>query len=262
MNRVTADDLRLAANWAFVRDQLPRAPARVAEIGCGPLGGFVPALVETGYDAVGVDPEAPHGPTYHQDEFEAYAPASPVDAVVACTSLHHVGNLDEVLGKVEGALSPPGCLIVVEWDWQRFDEQTAQWCFDRLPAVPVGSEPGWLHTHRNRWLDSRLPWDDYLRDWGMEHGLHTGGSILAGLERRFDRVIFEEVPYFFEDLVETSEGDEQKAIDTGHIRANGIRYVGRARAGVNRRPPRPPAGPAPRSAPTTAPSPYGPSPRC
>jgi hypothetical protein len=43
---MTPDDRWLAAVWPFVRRQLPSAPARVLEVGCGPLGGFVPALLE------------------------------------------------------------------------------------------------------------------------------------------------------------------------------------------------------------------------
>jgi hypothetical protein len=46
----------------------------VLEVGCGTLGGFVPALLDAGYDAVGVDPEAPEGPGYRQIEFERYEP--------------------------------------------------------------------------------------------------------------------------------------------------------------------------------------------
>jgi hypothetical protein len=59
---MTPDERWLAAAWPFVRAQVPSAPARVLEIGCGPLGGFVPALLAGGYEAVGVDPEAPDGP--------------------------------------------------------------------------------------------------------------------------------------------------------------------------------------------------------
>jgi len=67
---MTPDDRWLAAVWPFVQDQLPPAPAAVLEIGCGTLGGFVPALGDAGYRAVGVDPDAPEGPDYRRVEFE------------------------------------------------------------------------------------------------------------------------------------------------------------------------------------------------
>src|SRR5919204_589298 len=79
MGRMTPDQRWLAAVWSFVRDQLPPAPAAVLEIGCGPLGGFVPELLRGGYDAVGVDPEAPATPGYHRVEFEHYELPRPVD---------------------------------------------------------------------------------------------------------------------------------------------------------------------------------------
>jgi hypothetical protein len=90
------DELWLAAGWPLVRAGLPAAPARVVEIGCGPLGGFVPVLRSAGYDAAGVDPEALEGPWYNRAEFERYEPPRPAHALVACTSLHHVADLGEV----------------------------------------------------------------------------------------------------------------------------------------------------------------------
>src|SRR4029450_11554385 len=71
------DDRWLAAVWPFVRGQLPPAPATVLEVGCGTLGGFVPALGERGYQALGVDPEAPEGSDYQRVEFEQYEAPAP-----------------------------------------------------------------------------------------------------------------------------------------------------------------------------------------
>ena len=48
----------------------PLLRAEVVEIGCGPLGGFVPMLRSSGYKALGVDPEAPDGERYRHVEFE------------------------------------------------------------------------------------------------------------------------------------------------------------------------------------------------
>jgi SAM-dependent methyltransferase len=103
---VTSDERWLSAVWPFVRDTLPAAPARVVEIGCGPLGGLVPRLESAGYAATGVDPEAPPGLSYRQVEFECWDLPTGLDAVVACTSLHHVADLGEVLDLVHTALVP------------------------------------------------------------------------------------------------------------------------------------------------------------
>jgi SAM-dependent methyltransferase len=122
---MTPDERWLAATWPFVRDHLPSAPAMVVEIGCGSLGGFVPALWRKGYDAVGVDPHAPEGLGYRRVTFEHHELPRSVDAVIACTSLHHVADLDQVADRVRAALAPGGMLVMVEWAWERFDEPSA-----------------------------------------------------------------------------------------------------------------------------------------
>lgn len=111
--RVTPDERWLAAVWPFVRTWLPAPPAAVAEIGCGPLGGFVPMLRSAGYDATGVDPQAPEGPWYQRAGFEHCEMPRPAHAVVACTSLHHVADLGEVLNLAGASLVAGGTLVVV-----------------------------------------------------------------------------------------------------------------------------------------------------
>ena len=122
---MTPDDPWLGAVWPSVHDQLPPAPATVLEVGCGTLGGFVPALLDGGYQAVGVDPEAPEGPDYRRIELERYEPPHPLECVVASLSLHHVADLDLALDRLAALLVPGGVLVVVEWAWERFDE--ARW---------------------------------------------------------------------------------------------------------------------------------------
>ena len=224
---MTPDERWLAAVWPFVRAWLPGSPAGVLEIGCGPLGGFVPALRSAGYQAAGVDPEAPEGPWYHRIEFERYEVPAPGQAVVACTSLHHVADLGEVLNLAGAALVPGGTLIVVEWARERFDEATARWCFARLP--PPSADPGWLQERHDQWRASGLPWDSYCRAWAEEEGLHAGQDIVRRLDARFDPQSLTYGPYFFPDLAGVSETEEQAAIDAGEIQANRIAYVGRRR---------------------------------
>jgi len=225
---VTPDDRWLAAVWPFVRAQLPAAPAAVAEIGCGPLGGFVPALRSAGYDAVGIDPEAPEGAWYRQAEFERRE-TGPVAAIVACTSLHHVADLGEVLDRVEAALAPGGVVVVVEWARERFDEATARWCEDRL--LPPGPAPGWLSRRCAEWRESGCAWQDYIRGWAETENLHEGGDVLRELEARFDAGPPGYGPYYFPDLPGVSAADEQAAIDRGLIQPGRIQYAGRRRGG-------------------------------
>ncbi len=227
---MTPDERWLAAVWPFVRGSLPAAPARVAELGCGPLGGFVPMLESAGYEAAGIAPEAPRGPLYRQVGFERYDPPVRLDAFVACTSLHHVADLAAVLDLVDAVLVPGGVAVIVEWARERFDEATARWCFSRLPE-PDG-DPGWLHQRHAEWRESGQPWDAYLRSWAQAEGLHAGRDILDELDARFDSQPATYGPYFFADLAGTSQADEQAAIDSGLIQASRIQYVGRRRSHI------------------------------
>jgi SAM-dependent methyltransferase len=228
---MTPADPWLEAVWPFVRGQLPPPPTTVLEIGCGTLGGFVPALLDGGYQAVGVDLQAPEGPDYRRIEFERYEPPQPVPCLVASLSLHHVADLSRVLDRVQGVLAPGGVLVVLEWAWERFDEATARWCFARLAPPAPGAEPGWLHRHQERWAASGEPWDGLFRAWATEEGLHPGEAIVRELDARFDRRSCAEGPFFFTDLAGTSEAEEQAAIDSGRIQAGGIRYAAAVRAG-------------------------------
>jgi SAM-dependent methyltransferase len=213
--------------WPRVRSNLPPPPATIVELGCGRLGGFVPALRDSGYQALGIDPAAPEGSRYRQIEFEHSDLPANLDGVVACTSLHHVGDPAEVLDKIAAALAPGCKVIVVEWDWERFDEATARWCFDRLedPAAD-----GWLRRHRDGWGASNEAWNDYLRGWASQHGIHRGARLLEELDQRFRRERCDRGPYFFPDLVQTTEADEVEAIEAGEIQATRIDYVGRPNA--------------------------------
>ncbi|HWL97816.1 MAG TPA: class I SAM-dependent methyltransferase [Nocardioidaceae bacterium] len=241
------DQRWLTAALPFVREHLPPPPARVLEIGCGPLGGFVPALELAGYDVVGVDPDAPDGDAFVRSEFEQYDVGRPLDAVVACTSLHHVRDLDEVLDLVRGSLTAGGTFVVVEWAHERFDDATAQWCFDRLPdsdsdALPRAAhrhvshrghddehehrQGSWLGRHRAEWAESGLTWSEYRQGWTEAEGLHTGEAIVAALDARFECRHLTRGPYFFP-VLDLARDVEQTAIDAGEIQPAAIRFAGR-----------------------------------
>ena len=222
---MSSDGRWLTALWPKVRSYLPSPPAAVLELGCGRFGGFVPALSEAGYRALGVDPAAPEGPSYRRIEFERSDVPGDADAVIACTSLHHVADPAQVLDAIAGKLVSGGLVVVVEWDWESFDEATARWCFERLDDE---KSSGWLRGARERWVASGLPWETYLQGWAVEHGLHGARGLVRELDKRFERLTCERGPYVFPDLAETTEADELEAIAAGRIRATRIDYIGRA----------------------------------
>lgn len=225
-NGQTPDERWLAWAWPSVREHLPRQPARVLEIGCGPFGGFVPAMRSAGYEATGVDPQCPDGPDYRRIEFERHEVQHPVDAIVASLSLHHVGDLNDVLDRTRAAVAPGGTVIVLEWAHERFDEPTARWCFDR--ACPTSDDDGWLRRHCDRWHESGLDWDAYFRAWVSEERLHAGHDIVRELQARFDTRVIADRPYLFADLQGITPEEEQAAIDAGQIQPAGIHCVARA----------------------------------
>lgn len=223
--RTASDDIWLAATWPFITSQLPPPPARVIELGCGPSGGHIPALVRAGYQATGVDPEAPEGAAYRPAAFEKYWPERSADAVIASVSLHHVVNPGAALDHVAEVLGPDGTLIVVEWISEDFDEATARWCFGHQPRD--ADDDGWLAGLRAQWAESGLSWDEFFGGWLEQHGLHPASVIRRELDARFTGTHLSTTPYYFADLLDADAAAEQAAIDAGQIRAGGLRYTGR-----------------------------------
>lgn len=213
----------LGAVWARLRAHLPAAPARVIDLGCGPRGGFVPLLRAEGYEATGVDPKAPEGPGYLRAEFEHAELPGDVDAVVACTSLHHVADPAQVIDRMTDVLAAGGTAIVVEWVWEEFDAETAEWSFARLRT---SDDDSWLSRRHQEWRTSGQEWPTYLRSWAEGHGLHQSAKLVPLLDARLQRRALSRRPFLFADLEGTTESDEQAAIDAGRIRPLRLDYVG------------------------------------
>ena len=222
---MTTSDRWLGTLWPLVRARLPVPPARVLDLGCGPRGGFVPFLLSSGYDAEGVDPEAPESAEYHRIEFERLELPRQFDAAIASASLHHVNDPREVIDRLTMALTSSGTLIVAEWAWEKFDEETAQWCFERLGQ----DEENWLVRRRDEWTASGQEWQPHFREWASREGLHRSDDLLRLLDERLDRRLLARGPYFFPALADTTDVHEQAAIDAGEIQANRIDWVGTVR---------------------------------
>ncbi|MGH3647120.1 MAG: class I SAM-dependent methyltransferase [Micromonosporaceae bacterium] len=219
----------------YVLGQLPAAPARVMELGCGRDGGFVPALAEAGYDVLGVDPKAPDGERFRQLGFEEFTPSHDYDAVVACLSLHHVDDPDAAAAKIAGLLAPDGVVVVIESAWERHDAATVAWWSARLGPPPAdldAPDVSFLHRHLAWWRESGQPWQAYFSEWAAAHGMHPSDSVLTALDRHFVRHHHDTGPYLFPELPGTSEQDERDAIAAGEVEPLCVRYVGSHRAGA------------------------------
>jgi SAM-dependent methyltransferase len=181
----------------FVLEELPRAPSSVLEVGCG-AGELVRRLLDAGYSAVGVDPDAPGGPAFRRSTIEELEERGSFDAVVASRSLHHVADLGVALDRIAALLRPHGTVVIDEFAWERLDARAAQ----RL-GIP-------------------------MQEWREEHAdLHTSEAMLRELDRRFSRRSFSWEPYLYRESREAvDEETERKLIGAGDLQATGFRYVG------------------------------------
>jgi hypothetical protein len=193
----------------FVLDQLPPPPGRILEIGCGKDGGLVDLLTAAGYDALGVDPEAPDGASYRRVRFEDVD--GTYDAVVAGRVLHHVNPLDEGIAKL-ASLAP--LLLVDEFAPERIDAGARDWYeAQRRMLVAAGASP---------------PGPPDLGAWAARHpDLHQPETLLGALRAHYDERVLEWIPYLHRWLAgPSSEALETTLVDAGAIPAVGYRFAG------------------------------------
>jgi SAM-dependent methyltransferase len=195
----------------FVLLQLPPAPVRVLEVGCGYEGGIAPALAQAGYDVVAIDPDAPDGPLYRRLTLEQLDDPGPFAAVVAGRVLHHVDPLAPALDKLAG-LAP--LLVLDEFAWNHMDEPTIAWYETRHRLLMAAGR------------EAKGPPD--LAEWRARHaGLHPYETLRRELHARYEERHFEWRPYFYRWLEDPATEDlEQGLIEAGAIRPIGFRYAG------------------------------------
>jgi SAM-dependent methyltransferase len=206
----------------FVLRYLPPAPARVLEIGCGPIGDLTSAIAAAGYEMVAVDPVAPVGPLFRRIPFEDFTESGPFDAVVASLSMHHIADLPRTAQRIMALLVPGGRFILEEWDRERLlDEATARWYFhQRHAAAATGLRPG----------EESLPprFEEWRRSWLADQGeLHGYVAMRTQLMAPFLERFFAWRPYLYRyGLHECLEPLERALIEEGAIQATGFRWVG------------------------------------
>jgi SAM-dependent methyltransferase len=217
----------------FVLGQIGDPPARVLEVGCGE-GELARTLARAGHSVTAIDPRAPEGTIFQRVRIEEFSDPGPFDYVVAILSLHHVEDLGKVLDKIANLLRAGGTVVVIELAWDQFDEATAEWVLERLPAATSSEKPSWLQRRCWGWArggqgGTRAPAEAHFAGWAREEGFHSSRQMRGEFGRRFDEWLFEWVPHLYPDLDDdTSEADESAAIEAGTINATGIRYVGTA----------------------------------
>jgi hypothetical protein len=132
--------------------------------------------------------------------------------------LHHMGEgLEPNLERVALALEDGGPFVVNEFAPDRFDAATADWYESRravLAAAGRANErPG-------------------AAEWAKHHvSVMPSSLLLAALRRRFEELVYEDVPYLWRYLDGiVSADDEEALIRAGAINALGFRFVGMPRS--------------------------------
>lgn len=177
--------------------------SRVLDVGCGD-GGLVERLAARGFDAVGVDPQAPGRPRLIQERVEDVGSIGRFEAVCAVMTLHHL-QLDPVLAAIARLLRPGCPLLAYEFAWEAYDEHAASW----------------LARH------DRSDADHSVTGWRLEHeDLHTGATLRSRLGEVFDLREETPRPYLARMLGDYGlEEQEQALIDEGALPALGRWFV-------------------------------------
>jgi SAM-dependent methyltransferase len=211
-------DHQSLAEFDFVAANLPPAPARILEVGCGE-GRLTRALIDLGYDAHGIDPRAPDGPDFERIPLEELRVEQPYDAAVAVVSLHHLHDLPLAIERLADALAPGGLLVIDEFDRARLDPATTAWLWRQrqaLAAVGLGHAPddATAEAHHAALVDGLA-------------AIFTWDTVRDALVARFDERSCERVGYLYRyETHPALQPLEQAMIDAGAVDATGVRYVG------------------------------------
>jgi SAM-dependent methyltransferase len=185
--------------WEFISSWLPRPPARVLDVGCGD-GASTGHLRAMGFDAEGLDPEAPSERGFRRARLEDLEASTPFDAALAIRSLHHLGDADLAIDRLTDALRGHARLVVFEFAVDAVDDVARGWLAGQGLPPPIGE----------RWVGEVLPL----------------ATLREALAKRFRELVFEPVPYHAREAGRPElEPLELAAIAAGRLRPAGARIV-------------------------------------
>jgi SAM-dependent methyltransferase len=202
--------------WGLVAEQMPPAPARVLDVGCGP-GALCLELARAGHDVTGIDADrtaielaergaAAAGPgrvTYlHADVHDWDGDETAFDVVVSTLALHHLADPAAALGRMRGWLRPGGRLVCVDFLHDRFDRRAARWLAQvrgLLEATGAFAPDGRLPADPEAAID-RIEWE-WEQDHAADPPLNGAELIEEPLGRLFRTELRSWHPYLYWDVL-------------------------------------------------------------
>lgn len=182
MDAQTPSQLQYTDTAAYVRRFVPKARARILDVGCG-SGGLAAVLDAAGHLVTPIDPSAEvveearaTGIPAQQADLLDFD-GGPFEVVLFSFSLHHIFPLAQAVEKARDLLAPGGRVILEEFAIDEVDAVTAGWFFgtqDVLTAAGLleGAEPSGV-------LDGKEPlarWKERFAPGRHHHGGHPHGS--------------------------------------------------------------------------------------
>lgn len=191
-------DLPTRESLRFIGPLLPRAGARILEVGCGD-GRMAAELQRLGFSVVAVDRSAAavqatraRGVEAIEADFLDLAGLA-FDVVLFTRSLHHIHPQVAAIEQAHRLLRSPGLMIADEFAWNRMDVATARWFY---------SLKGILGACGALAPDAVVVTDgDELSRW-LEYHRHTpplasSEEMLQGAAKRFEVVAQAPTSYLY-----------------------------------------------------------------
>ena len=197
---------------AWVRANLPPAPAHVLEVGAGD-GSLARGLRDRGYRVVAIDPKSDS-----DDVMPVALAALPdidlFDAAVAVVSLHHVEPLEGSVDRLAAVMAEGAPLLLDEFDAAALDERAAAW---------------WLEQRRARGGDELETPAELVAT--MRAKVHSIDLLVDVLGRHYDVGEAQRGTYLYRwKLDETLRPLEEQLVVTGELPPTGVRIIARRRA--------------------------------
>jgi SAM-dependent methyltransferase len=198
---------------AWVRAELPPAPARVLEIGAGD-GALARSLRARGYDVTAIDPKSEAPDVEPVALADLADPPLPYDAAVAVVSLHHVEPLQPSVERLAAVTAPGAPLLLDEFDVSALDERAATW---------------WLEQRRARGEEEPESPAELIAT--MRGKVHAIELLVGVLTRHFDVLAPIRGTYLYRwKLDESLRPLEEELVAAGALPPTGVRIIARRRA--------------------------------